>query len=107
MADITSIAVAGIITLSGMLADKSAEYRDGFCAGYQMAVEQSQQNRDHFMRMDSDFPFETQDEAIKRIYDKPWDEQHKAGTIVHQIVSVERDAVDLYVVLPSTKMNCK
>lgn len=55
------------------------------------------------MKLDPDFKFETSEEAIHRIYSNPWDTLHNTGNIIHQVESIERDAVDLYVALPRTE----
>ena len=70
---------------------KSADYWNGWYAGYVRAQKVSMENRDHFRRLlEGIVPFETHDEAIARIYDKA-----RPATDYPTV-----DGVDLYVVLP-------
>lgn len=82
-----------IAAFATMLNGKSPDYQEGYAAGYMAAVEAVEKNRDHFMQLLGG-PQETHEEALKRIYSTEWNGSH------HNVETVMRDGVDLYVVLP-------
>ncbi len=78
---------------------KNRDFAEGWCDGYKFAVQLVGRNRDHFMKMlaKPEVPFETHDEALKRIYASR--EPSNASSLVDNLVMLLRDGVDLYVVL--------
>lgn len=83
--------------------DSSPDYKQGWCEGWIAAQKSVMQNRDYYRhRLEHDVPFETHEEAIKRIY-ATLHKKPDGDSIVSQVVSVVADGIDLYVILPPVK----
>jgi hypothetical protein len=79
-----------------MLDGKSDDYKAGFQDAMRLAVEMVMRNRDHNRRL-SGHPFESHDDAMKRIYSTGF---RRGQNQVTETAMMMEDAIDLYVVLP-------
>lgn len=76
--------------------DMTDEYNRGLQDGFRRGAIASRQNRDHFRELISGIiPFETHEDAIKRIYANPDADKSAIQSMA--------DGVDLYVMVPEPK----